>query len=705
MKKIFTFVFLITIGILCNTKALTINGINEENSNDISTISSDEENVDFFEINQIPLTSWDFSYMPSQIAKQFTITPSLKIENGALKATLHEFGYPLQTWYFESNITYLSTEKYFIEMDVKVNKNVNSISFMLQNTWDNLVRDGGGAADTIAIAIDHSKDRNTYTSTTVDKVGGKTGFPDITNGSLNYTHLNNGFDRIYFEFTPRKSFIGNAQVVLCYNEAKSQNMDDHIVLTDNLSFGIVEHPKYFTKYWDFNYDNINEDDSIWDMQPIWANNMQTSDKINGSKCLKIGVGSDTENDIIGGFEQRAENLSNQKLIKYADLTFFQYDIIVENCQMASIWSIDYETSILYSDSYWTYQGNVIGFNAIKLNKNVYRLSYYIDLRMHRDLQFNINASSSDGGNIYIDNLIVAHEDYSAYIEKNITYDYANPSDISIGFNSKGKNIVSVKLGDITLNAKEYDVTDKKIVIKGYVLNTNILGKTYILSIITEANSNPVMSTISQIDNRIEVVATYGKEMLDDIIYTGSNIYTKEIDFTLKGALITDDVKVTGNAILKDKSVGTTKVIVTNLILIGDDAKKYKLLNDKIELQINVKKAKVNVMANHISKEEGNADPKLTYEVKGLCVGDSLYGNLSREEGESVGKYSINLGTLNNDNYDIDFTGATFSIISKNNNSENDLNNKGCKGIVSTSNLIFLCSLLTILMLLKKIKVK
>ncbi|MBQ5970396.1 MAG: cadherin-like beta sandwich domain-containing protein [Clostridia bacterium] len=62
-----------------------------------------------------------------------------------------------------------------------------------------------------------------------------------------------------------------------------------------------------------------------------------------------------------------------------------------------------------------------------------------------------------------------------------------------------------------------------------------------------------------------------------------------------------------------------------------------------------------------SKTFGDPDPELTYTVSGLIGDDTLSGALQREAGENVGKYAIMLGTLSNENYDIDFRGADLVI--------------------------------------------
>ena len=76
-----------------------------------------------------------------------------------------------------------------------------------------------------------------------------------------------------------------------------------------------------------------------------------------------------------------------------------------------------------------------------------------------------------------------------------------------------------------------------------------------------------------------------------------------------------------------------------------------------------------IIADDLSKMVGENDPTLTYSVDGLVnndvITDVLEGSLARVEGETVGTYAISQNTLKaNKNYSIAFTGATFTIIEK-----------------------------------------
>ena len=81
--------------------------------------------------------------------------------------------------------------------------------------------------------------------------------------------------------------------------------------------------------------------------------------------------------------------------------------------------------------------------------------------------------------------------------------------------------------------------------------------------------------------------------------------------------------------------------------------------------LTITKATVTVTADAQSKVYGEADPTLTYQVSGLVGSDALTGELSRDAGENVGTYAITQGTLSaGDNYDMNFTGALFTINAK-----------------------------------------
>jgi len=76
---------------------------------------------------------------------------------------------------------------------------------------------------------------------------------------------------------------------------------------------------------------------------------------------------------------------------------------------------------------------------------------------------------------------------------------------------------------------------------------------------------------------------------------------------------------------------------------------------------------IDVVADDVSKQYGEADPPLTYVPTGLVNGDALNGALTRDPGETVlgSPYRITQGTLtdaSNPNYLITFTGGYFTVV-------------------------------------------
>ena len=69
-----------------------------------------------------------------------------------------------------------------------------------------------------------------------------------------------------------------------------------------------------------------------------------------------------------------------------------------------------------------------------------------------------------------------------------------------------------------------------------------------------------------------------------------------------------------------------------------------------------------IVAGAKTKNQGEADPPLTYSATGLVAGDAITGILVRDAGESVGTYAIRQGTLTaGDNYEIAYSEANLVI--------------------------------------------
>ena len=76
---------------------------------------------------------------------------------------------------------------------------------------------------------------------------------------------------------------------------------------------------------------------------------------------------------------------------------------------------------------------------------------------------------------------------------------------------------------------------------------------------------------------------------------------------------------------------------------------------------------ITITANTLqTKVYGETDPTFQYEITSgsLESGDSLSGSLSRSSGSTVGTYALNIGTLENSNYNISFVPANFTITTR-----------------------------------------
>lgn len=87
----------------------------------------------------------------------------------------------------------------------------------------------------------------------------------------------------------------------------------------------------------------------------------------------------------------------------------------------------------------------------------------------------------------------------------------------------------------------------------------------------------------------------------------------------------------------------------------------------VSADFNITKKDITIIADNQTKVYGDDDPTLTYTLSedtpmayDETIAD-LEGSLTREEGNDVGTYSINQGTVNSDNYNITFKGADFVI--------------------------------------------
>ena len=125
------------------------------------------------------------------------------------------------------------------------------------------------------------------------------------------------------------------------------------------------------------------------------------------------------------------------------------------------------------------------------------------------------------------------------------------------------------------------------------------------------------------------------------------------DYTLSGNTATNAGSYTATVKLADPA---------STVWAGDTVAPTTATNKTVSWLIG--KATVKVTAEDKTQVYGEAAEVLTYttDPATLVEGNSFDGALAREEGDGVGTYAIGIGTLSaGDNYEIDFTGATYTI--------------------------------------------
>ncbi len=120
------------------------------------------------------------------------------------------------------------------------------------------------------------------------------------------------------------------------------------------------------------------------------------------------------------------------------------------------------------------------------------------------------------------------------------------------------------------------------------------------------------------------------------------------------------IEIVAQAQFLSASAAVNKEVDLEFYLTGADRNNYDLISN-ITPTGNILPRKIDVYGENKTKQFGFEDPQLTYNTSGLLPGDTLSGNVQRQNGESVGNYVIGVGTLSNPNYEINFIAANFAI--------------------------------------------
>lgn len=479
--------------------------------------------------------------------------------------------YPMRAAYSGFRGIYNVGKTYYFQLDLKFNDKVNAIDLQI---WDTsackmdaafkIVREGDSVS--FDLVENPAKDISGYNATKVTQ-------------NLKYSQLDNGFYRVYFEMVPNVDVTESTAVYYGIQGSTSESEQEGEVVFDNIEHGYYDAPKYFTIDYDADFDNT----TASPLNSVAEEYVE--DYIDSSKAWVVNVGDESAiEDQRGKFTNAAD--ATNKLVKKAGLVYFQYDIAVQ-ADTAAIFTLDglwSEVNYDGNSNTWSSAGLVKGFSAVETEFG-YRLSYFIDFTDHENNDVYIKTKGV--GFVAIDNLVIAHEDYSAYLKSTAMYNLVGTADVSLDFDAKGKEVTSVKLDDVALTADDYTIADGKLTIKAGKIATTELGKNYTLSVVTTGSETPVTATISQIDNRPEVTASYSGEALEAVTYNGTTNYDGTITLTLTGVADGDVVTVSGTAALASKNASATKVVITNLVLAGADAYKYRLTTEKVEIDITV----------------------------------------------------------------------------------------------------------------------
>lgn len=125
----------------------------------------------------------------------------------------------------------------------------------------------------------------------------------------------------------------------------------------------------------------------------------------------------------------------------------------------------------------------------------------------------------------------------------------------------------------------------------------------------------------------------------------------------------DKIKVDGEIGVKATNCGTYELKLEDVGFSYDDPTVHAhfVINSG---WLKITPASVTVTANELSKAEGTEDPELTATVVGVFGEDTIEYTLTREEGETVGEYMIEVtGNEKQGNYRIKFVAGKFNITS------------------------------------------
>lgn len=246
-----------------------------------------------------------------------------------------------------------------------------------------------------------------------------------------------------------------------------------------------------------------------------------------------------------------------------------------------------------------------------------------------------------------------------------------------------KRVLKIKADPKTKIYGEQDPLLTYVILEGNLVNGDVLGLTLKREIGESAgNYNIMIDTQSNINYQADytpaIFEILKRDLFVDIytqekIYDGNNYGTISVQYQNK--LLTDEISLNFISLFEGANAGANSVnyyyqglpIVefNSSVFIGDVSSYNFIFNVSYSSKIHKKEVSI-IIENDIYKKYGDID-KYNYIINGLGEGEVLNGELERIPGENVGSYTINQGSLtneNNPNYIINFECNGIFIIIK-----------------------------------------
>lgn len=484
--------------------------------------------------------------------------------NRALSTSQGDSGYPGQVF---SMGTSNEVGTYFVEFDVKPVKNVVAATVLFGTPQ------GQSGAHFAQIGLSFNSDLSEVTIADGAAVGG---WPVTNYKNSSISKLENGYWHVYFEYDVTSEMSSASHLVFCQRATVN---GDNAVQWDNISYGnLAKAADYYNIDWNVDYGALT---NVWAEQPIWANSGSVEADYFGTgvSALKINA-TDTNNTQIGGIVNTAGN--DKKIAKNPVMTYYQFDVAVEDLSMVNIWTSGCYTAVIFNGSAWHVEGGAINLKAVQLDKG-WRLSYFIDMGAANAANMEFNINSTGTGAVYFANLLVAQIDTvrAPWVsEEVLTYNTVEPHDVAVNLDAKGKAITSVKIGDDAVDAANYSYAGETLTLKSAAFT----GKAGDLTCTAATDGGSVEFTVTQEQTKIPLTASLVSTDPINKYVDGTTDVKQAIELSLTGEIADGhDVKLAYTAAYDSAEVGTGRKITISLSLTGNHAALYELTNTALEI--------------------------------------------------------------------------------------------------------------------------